>query len=284
MNNLIWFLFSGAGRRHERKTYIFSNLSIDFKAGFVLTQSTVQINLNIHTTPDTTWNLTRTGAQSCISSCGAGGTPYSNDTNLHLTRLSHHNTLTSKCNKTWPLNHTYTHTHTVWFPVLSLVVLVHRAEIHMKETVEESLPGPLAMSQLLTSVDKHSLSLTRTLMHTRAHTHRHTAVFLMRHVNCVVPGLRRRKSLERSYLVLLMQKTPAEWKITQWHCCWKFDCSVGVKSGHGESTALNTHRMSRRKRACLYLINVEKQLGVAFIWNKYFNKYSMFDTLQSTSK
>lgn len=129
-----------------------------------------------------------------------------------------------------------------------------------------------------------SLTHTHTHAHTRAHTHRHTAVSLMRHVNCVVPGLRRRKSLERSYLVLLMQKTPAEWKITQWHCCWKFDCSVGVKSGHGESTALNTHRMSRRKRACLYLINVEKQLGVAFIWNKYFNKYSMFDTLQSTSK
>lgn len=94
----------------RKKTWKKSNLSIDFKAGFVLTQSTVQINLNIHTTPDTTWNPTRTGSQSCTSSCGAGGTPYSNDTNLHLTRLSHHNTLTSKCNKTWPLNHTYTHT------------------------------------------------------------------------------------------------------------------------------------------------------------------------------
>lgn len=59
--------------------------------------------------------------------------------------------------------HIKTHTQqSVCVLVLSLRVVVHRAEIHMEGPVGESLPGPLAMTLLLQFVETEKT-------HTRTH-------------------------------------------------------------------------------------------------------------------
>lgn len=120
---------------------------------------------NYHTThasSDTIWNPIHTNSLTLYKLLWSRNCVTEIQSKWHTSTFSLATSSTQICDYT----HRNTQKQSVYLPVLSLRVVLHRAEIRMEGPVGESLPGPLAMTLLLPFVDKHTH-----IVHTNEHSH-----------------------------------------------------------------------------------------------------------------